>query len=570
MEPTFTNVIRTCPQKQGIDWPVYWYHLTSTPDFLICSNCYSTYIACTTFAQSFTGKQEPGGTSRQCLFNTPRITQRLWPAAVRAGDLQPIEHFMLQRSKIPCCPGKEGVDATKTPNWYSPEGVEPRDFGVCEACYEDIILATQFAGEFQCHPGAQPATAIWACELAWGAVRRATQAAPTGSTWLSTVEAAHKGTQLPGCTGGNTSLSKKSAWYRPKEHIPNLVICDSCYYEFIMHSPFDSEFEYSAPQGQSGWTCDFALLSIRAPWEAALQRNNYRIWWDTANTVIKLPVCLAEGIENGTWYSLAPPLSDLNFDVCAACYAGVLRSFGCADHFRPRPFVAGGKRFCDLNPATQRGTAYLSKLTEAVGSLSFSIFCDFVRSVHSLPYCPRDTPTADRFWYGFLEAYSCEECYEVAVKGTALAGQLQLYKQQDTGEATCDMYSARMRAKWATACKTNDLAGFLTFARQRAEVYTQTMPEVRSIRRMRNLRLQESLHYQQLAVTASAGDFLRDTCSSTTQRWEVRTSNGYYGHGSSHWSAQMEATAESKRADVFRAGEVEREAILEARWKAVE
>ncbi|KAH8666903.1 hypothetical protein BX600DRAFT_284029 [Xylariales sp. PMI_506] len=73
-----------------------WYAYPDVPNFLICTHCYSAYIAPTEFRDTFKPFADTSGSPlpRFCKFSRPRMRDYLFPRAVQSGDLEPVVRWM--------------------------------------------------------------------------------------------------------------------------------------------------------------------------------------------------------------------------------------------------------------------------------------------------------------------------------------------------------------------------------------------------------------------------------------------------------------------------------------------
>ena len=89
--------------------------------------------------------------------------------------------------------------------------------------------------------------------------------------------------------------------------------------------------------------------------------------------------------------------------------------------------------------------------------------------------CPRDDPVPDGYWHimQYLPDFTvCEKCFGEVVRPRiseerVLARNFYL-KPQRVANATCQLYSDRMRDVFRRACRTNDTEYLATSVRERA------------------------------------------------------------------------------------------------------
>jgi hypothetical protein len=240
--------------------------------------------------------------------------------------------------------------------------------------------------------------------------------------------------------------------------------------------------------------------------EIARDKYNFSIFWDAFNVFANSPVCTSKGITNGSWYTLKGGCE--NFDICASCYTGWVKSVKMTQHFVPRTVVApGAALMCDFNPESSRFVKYINKYAEAISTPNFAVFPDYVHRVATLPICQTTEFVANRRWWILQNldprktVHVCESCYEDAIRGTARAHILMHTPAPLTEACMCEMYSENMRARWTTLAeaKNPDIEAFVAYCQHRNAVYMQTVPPMKAAIAQARLRLQQ----QQMLNSAS-------------------------------------------------------------------
>lgn len=135
------EILRFCPMRAPLSFASYQYHHHSIPDFPICTLCYSKYISSSPFSNEFVITDRPVEDGI-CLFNCPRMTKLLWPAAVNSGEFKSIVSYMAQRSEIRNCKRTEAAYSHEGHKWYTSEDAafEGLEFAICGACYEEFVV----------------------------------------------------------------------------------------------------------------------------------------------------------------------------------------------------------------------------------------------------------------------------------------------------------------------------------------------------------------------------------------------------------------------------------------------
>jgi hypothetical protein len=190
--------IRTCPNKYPIYFATRWYEVPGLPEMRGCSKCFETLIRTSPFANQFKAIDESAGLARACRFNLPRLLQ-LWSQAVATNNFEVAKRFMETRAKVPACNGVSGVGTGAVQKWYTPVSADIPNFRACEACYYDIILATQFSDNFRPSSEHQPLGSTLICSMSLPFIPRAIQAYSQNRDWHEFAKAAIQRLNMPPC-----------------------------------------------------------------------------------------------------------------------------------------------------------------------------------------------------------------------------------------------------------------------------------------------------------------------------------------------------------------------------------
>jgi hypothetical protein len=476
-----SEVLRSCPSTSPISFASYWYSLPDLSDFEICSKCYHLYIRSTPFASNFKRSLTNDGLSRTCDFNTPRVLS-LWNLVQKSSNLEGIKAYIEHRITTPSCHGVTGVSSGDGIQWFSIKSGEVEDFVVCQACYEDFVLATPFSQQFQHSQRLHPQDQIWSCDLAIPVVQRSLKEFSKTNDWRSFVNLVQYRMKISPCAGSEGEVMNLRKWYQRKGGDVKLFICEACYYDLAALSPLSSVFEpYHLPLADQviTWACDMTPYPLAVAWKEALDTNNYQLWSEAAKVFMTNPPCSSEGITDGEWYVLAA--GSENFDVCKSCYFGIFRSRGLRSQLKIQPYPAGTTRYCDFEKRSDRYQFYIAKLDEAIDMASFSIFSDYVQTYSTVPVCARANPVCDRVWYGTVDFLACEDCYLQTIKDTSLEAQVTHRRYEVAGATHCDFYSPDMRRAWLHGCSVQDISDVITYARQLRENRRARSSMVRNI-----------------------------------------------------------------------------------------
>ncbi|KAF7596636.1 hypothetical protein BBP40_000558 [Aspergillus hancockii] len=564
-DPPATSTLKQCP------WTNYsftraglWYILAEVPEFRICTYCYEKHIRDSQFDTNFQPWVSPAGTTIHCLFSSPRIENHLWPQVLQTGDLQPLQQFFQRRTAVANCSGTKGVPASEKTKWYSPKDKSDLpDFAACEACYEDILLASAFPDKFQETPERQPHGELWLCDVSFPFIKR--QTTHTQDWQIFVTRTAHH-MKLPDCKKNDKVMAGYTQkWYQFRDPTLGIAVCERCYLDFVALTDFEHHLQ-PLQRPHSPQQCILGFWTARVVWDEALRRKDFSLWRRTIMEFSQTAPCDSAPQYGARMYQLTH--GGDNFDVCQSCYVGFLKPCGLDRYFKHVQHPSTLQSACNLNPANARFASYAPKLDEALITGNFTIFSDFAARLCDLPACPRIELVACRKWYGVDGCRICLSCYEEVIRGTVLAPELGSDPVEIPGEQHCDLYSPRMRRKWAEACETGDLASFMAFASYRRAIYDQTVPEMRNIVAMARFNqgmqqmynVSSSFYNNMDGMTASVHDpRISYGAAGLTQRFD--TPWGVEG-------AQLGQKAQSYIQGM--SGDMGRVAQLQAMWDAVE
>ncbi|KAG0634624.1 hypothetical protein HOY80DRAFT_985585 [Tuber brumale] len=547
-----------CPKYNFTQWGT-WFQLPFVLGFDICAHCYYTHIHKSQFGHYFSQAEKEHNVEKSCDFHTPRM-QELWAVAIRTQSFEPVANYMERRIRIPNCKEDE---AGVCDNWWGVPSEIP-DFAVCEACYNDIVLASPFASRFiPLDP--RPEDVETMCDLAVPGLKQRflrliDPECPThGNTWKDFVRSAtYRITEVPKCVG-TSYVGGPRNWWTTKNPIRDFVICEACYLDKIELSPWRERFiPTPAKQPRSEkWSCDFTMAGIVLAWDVSLSDSvkNFDHFWHCADATTKLPPCESEVLDGAQWCKIS---GIDNFTVCPTCFYTVVVAANFGRHFYIDQYPPGVLASCDMGPGSPRHKRLLAKLAESLDLKDFSKFKEFAYTRSFFPPCPGDTGVMGQKWYGTDSFIVCEECYVDVVKPSSLASTLTIHGNLIEDSASCDIYSPRMKRIWAEACQMNDVGHFAAAAKHRAEVYFRVKPAMSQVRAL--LQMQRNMKGMYPPAPAAAGF------------------NGYsYGNsvvGYGFESPQeVEAATMRKRANSTGVGDPalwQELFMLEQEWKAVE
>lgn len=484
--------LRTCPTPpESLAFLTYWYRLPSDDSFLICTKCYEDKLHSTPFASLLRCDYldfGPGSTAT-CDFSTPR-TDSLLRQAVASNNFQLLCSFAERRLSIKSCSGTTGIKGCHDVKWFKPINDEIPSFVCCEACYEDVVLATAFGPNVLPYEEQQPADQTWSCDLAIPYLRHTLQACARRGDWHAFVQAARHRMSLPTCVNGVPVLASATRWYntvRPSS-IHDMTVCEACYLDRVGWQ--EGVAQHFAPIAfnsidlSSRLICDFRPAAMSVCCDMLLAHSTFDNWHHFASLTMSKARCEKEGIVDGEWYGLPDPTDPTQnveeFDICAACHAGYNQSADWGHVFRRLNYPPGTSRVCDFNPSAPRYSRYLDKWNQMYFTRDPTPFIDYVSRLAPLPMCQGTRCLEDASWYGDQDAslLICPSCFEETVRGTLFAPTFPLQHALLPEGHHCSLYSTRMRQQYSEACKQRSTDSLLSFASQREQVYQQTIPPI--------------------------------------------------------------------------------------------
>ncbi|KAL5340693.1 hypothetical protein BJX70DRAFT_104359 [Aspergillus crustosus] len=490
-DPPARFTLRQCPKtvyklKSGATWYIH----PQVPEFTICTYCYDKHIQPSQFQSSFDSWMSTAGSNAQCLFSVPRIEKLLWPRAMQLNSLDEVLQFFKHRLNLSVanCPGEgktvaaaNGVKRFKLSDRYRSRFP---GFVACEACYEDVLLASPLKDVFSECTTLQAAYPYWSCDVAVPFVQKLALKADLGVF----ISATARHLELPACEKEGSMVAAHSRrWYQPRPSnisAEGITICERCYHDFAIHSEFKDNLQPFNPWPNSQQRCTLGFYQARTSWGEAIDNHDFSEFHRAMLEFHKCPPCTLQIPPRTKIYQI-PGVE--NFDVCQTCYAGVIKPYGLDGFFREFQLSASDQKACDLNPSNPRFASYAYKLDEAIITCTFSTFVTYVQRTSTLSPCTKLDLVKGRQWYGVDGCRICPSCYEEVARDTYLAQYIpstpETLSTSPTGEdgIHCDLYSPRMRAKWQEACAAQSTSEFLQFAAERNSIYIQTVPEMREL-----------------------------------------------------------------------------------------
>ena len=515
--PSRPPPLLVCPSSlESVTFPTHWYRLPDDDKFLICTKCYQDKLHSTRFASLLRCDNLDFGPGMvaTCDFNTPRI-DALLRHAVASNDLQPLASLAKRRLHIEDCAGTQGIKGGSQVKWFKPVNDAIPNFVCCEACYEDVVLSTDFRLNFVPSWRQQPTDQTWSCDLALPYLKQILQMCARRGDWHGFVQTSVHRMSLPECVDDSSVIASAKRWYNTVRPSPirDLTICEVCYLDRAGWQQDVAQCFAPIAFGPNDVNlrliCDFQLLPMAACSDILFAQNMYEKWHYFAGLTSSKPRCDKEGIVDGEWYGLPNPNDASrtieNFDICAACHAGWNQSADWGHLFRRLNYPPGTSRVCDFNPSGPRQSRYIRKWNQMYLTRNPSPFVDYVSRLASLPLCQGSRSLENAAWYGDKDAalLACPACFEEVVRGSHFASTFPLQNIVLPAEHHCSLYSSRMRAKYAEACHKKSLASLLSFAAHREQIFQQTVPQIAAFQadQRQKMEMLKVAHHQRAIAT---------------------------------------------------------------------
>ncbi|KAH7219976.1 hypothetical protein BKA60DRAFT_596295 [Fusarium oxysporum] len=495
--------------ERTVSYSLDWYRFIAVPQYLICTRCYADYVQSTHLAGHFERYHSPEGTESKCGFWSPRAREVLWPQALQTNDARPLQAWMEKSLTLKPCKGR----------WWGMVNNEIDGFISCDACYEDHILYRQ-----------QGQDEKWMCDLCIPYIAKTAVKMAKQNHWNGFIEAAKV-------------RSNNGHWMLPRRKIKDMTICEACYLDKLALTPFGNEFErHIRAEG-----FDAFVESIGQRWnialEAAIYRRDFDVFWNAANAISGLVPCTIHGIVRGNWWTVAGGCAD--FDVCEACYKGIVETSGLEKFFEPVQRDQTVDIVCNFCPGTPRWGMFITKFAEALDKGKWA----------GVPTCPGIKNRGKSKWWGHPEALACQDCWL----------NFDVY---DERTLICQLWSPRMRNMWLAACAAGPpgspesqkaLDEFKAFGARRVQVYNATVPHIEMIQQMQMMKQMQAMQQGQLSLIGNTDGYLHGN-----------SSVGYYETEHGVTAANMMNNMHAGMADANKMSDWQMILQLQATWMEVE
>ncbi|KAF2971602.1 hypothetical protein GQX73_g1996 [Xylaria multiplex] len=527
------------PMTFSTDW--YWH--PEAPDYLICSRCYVDNIHGSRYQDEFQSARFSDGKPRSCRFSKPRMKDHLYKEALASGSLRVASDWMRKRSAILDCKGADGVKAVAARGitWYTTRSNKIPNFLSCQACYEDKLMTKQFADRFSISTEAQPADALWACDMAIPFIEREYEEKGKTDDWQGFVVEVKARINSQPCPQGKRVVPYGRNWFVPKGGPQGLVLCAACYCDHVIHSGEEGKWEIAQGLTRSGdhrVRCARGVFNIRILMAQAHEKKDFALFWNAVDKLNHEKACDDGGIVDGVWYTL--PSNPKDFGVCGACYVGILEPLGVARFWaRKQGVPAGVKLLCCFNIGHPKLSKFVPRLLEMYFTLDPKALDEYASVYAAIPQCLRDEDKPGRQWYGWKDL--------------------------------CEMYSPRMRKLYTECGSMNppNLQPLLEYSAQRRQVYTETVPQIRMILFQQRMALEQ----QKFLNTTSSHYMVAGQLEQMTYGTPYLYSMPGVGSGFANMNA-LQGAAYAQQAMGVAAGiggsHILAVQQLEHRWRAVE
>ncbi|KAJ5656446.1 hypothetical protein N7507_008396 [Penicillium longicatenatum] len=281
-------------------------------------------------------------------------------------------------------------------------------------------------------------------------------------------------------------------WYTLKG-LTHLDICPSCMSQ-IAHSRFHEFFIPSLPKpATQKIRCAFANAWTRLAWTQMIkkQHDSLEMLYQMTRPPPGCKPCPGRVVADQTWYRVVDPETNKflpRFHVCGSCARNIrILMPSQRDTFQHCPDVQ--ERMCDFVTTSPRFVQYVDLLdiaavrTEPSRQPDSREFISYARRKVVLRDCRRDRPTKGTWHYipSLPEFCVCEDCYDEVVWPLAKTHH-PIAKSFSTSmhflpgdtpnrcrEASCQLYSPRMRTKFREAVAKNEFSGLKSVALRRFE-----------------------------------------------------------------------------------------------------
>ncbi|KAI5795296.1 hypothetical protein EDC01DRAFT_630029 [Geopyxis carbonaria] len=462
-ESEFLELVPVCP-KRSIVTRGTWYKLPGITGFHICERCFEIHIYNTPYRNYFDEITLTSGEWTYCAFNTPRILKYVWPHAMDIQDFDVFQGYAMHRSKLPTC----GLVARSTRGlWFTIDtGVTQTGFIACEACYEDVILASNFHKYFTKLDAANP-DGLLSCHLSSAPFIEA-QMVDDGLTWpqfLRQIE--YRLHEVPPCPQDRIVTDIDRLWWKPRSSNLPITICEACYCDGVAPTIFADEFDPLRQETKKDqWFCSMGAFQLSLVWKHAVEKKDYTLWFKAATAALS-PMCSPDGAMGGIWNSFRNEKLK-GFDFCDRCADMYVIPLGFGNYTEKRAYKPSFRVCCGFS--NQYRGEILQKIGEAADWRDFDIFMEYLAPrVSQYPCAGMKAVVRDR-WWGRDNFRVCEECWKFRVRFSPLADYVDELRPRKLERDTCALGTEDGKRWWDKACQTLDFWRFIEAIRMKRDL----------------------------------------------------------------------------------------------------
>ncbi|KAJ5246289.1 hypothetical protein N7468_001272 [Penicillium chermesinum] len=282
-------------------------------------------------------------------------------------------------------------------------------------------------------------------------------------------------------------------WYTLKG-LEHLDICPSCMGQ-IAHSRFREYFVPSLPKPvDQKIRCAFANAWTRLAWTQMIKKHHssLEMLYQMTRPPPGSSACPGRVVSEQAWHRIVDPETGTylpRFHICSSCARNVrILMPSHRETFEPSPDIQ--ERVCDFVTTSPRFVQYIDLLDNAAARTTDSSrrpdlrdFLAYTRRKVVLRDCRRDRASLGNWHYipNLPELTVCEDCYDEVVWPLTKAQQpiARMFSPSmrplpgdgpnHYREASCQLYSPRMRARFREMVAKDDFAGLKSFALRRFE-----------------------------------------------------------------------------------------------------
>ncbi|KAK1718580.1 hypothetical protein BDP67DRAFT_395261 [Colletotrichum lupini] len=283
----------------------------------------------------------------------------------------------------------------------------------------------------------------------------------------------------------------------------NFNICPDCYNGVFLNTEFRNDFMpmLFRPMDKP-IACDFGSIGwYHIAWLLTLKNRltDLRLFYQVANVTSKatssIQPCSGDRRNTRVWYSIKNPYTQMtmpDFTVCYECAKTIeaLLPNLIGLFVTLHPTAQPTRSVCSMhfNPDRKRFVMYFDAL-ETTSDLALATtqapnIAKLVTDIENLSVfaeCSKDNPVYDQNWHvmQFLPQFTvCGDCFDEVVApqlrdGNVIARNFYV-KPQRLEEASCQLYSIRMRAVFDKACRRNEPKYLETKVIERQKMFTET------------------------------------------------------------------------------------------------